>query len=139
MFLLPFWQVSQMLAVSGANEIALRVTNIDEPRLMSANWIVFEQIMADTLNDPVEQGVYYFILDDGLFNGPVLTATQPVFQLDGIRKANGTPHNNALRARIGKDDTTGDFFAFFLAVECKFITPGGGGGGALSGAKVPSV
>lgn len=139
MFVIPFWKVSQMLSISGSNEIALRVSNIDESNIVSASWVVFEQSMADSLNDPVEMGVRYYVIDDSYFNGPILTPPPDIMQLSGIRRITTTPHNNVLRARIGKDPSTGNFFVFFLAAECTIIDQGGGGGGALSGAKVPSV
>ena len=137
MFVLPFWQVSRMLGISSSNEIALRVVNIQNPDEVSGNWMVFEQFIADTLNDPVEMGVYYFVLNDTLFNGPVLT-TNPVTQLDGIKDVNSSPENNVLRIRLGKEPGTENYYAFFLAAACSIIGDGGGNIGALSGAKVPS-
>lgn len=139
MFVIPFWQVSQMLAVSGSNEIALRVSNIDEPNFVSANWVVFEQAMADSLADPAEMGVRYYVIDDTYFNGPILTPPPEIVQLNGIRHINATPENNVLRARIGKNAGTGQIHIFFLAAECNIIDQGGGGGGVLAGLKVPTT
>lgn len=138
MFVIPFWKVTQMLGAASSDEIALRVTNIDDPSIMSANWVVFEQSMADTLRDPVEVGVHYFIMDDSYFYGPILTSTPPITQLDGIRNITATPHNNVLRVRIGQSPNDGQYIAFFLAAECTIIGQGGAGGGVISGAKVPS-
>jgi len=138
MFVIPFWKVTQMLGASASDEIALRVTNIDDPSIMSASWVVFEQSMADALRDPIEMGVRYYVMDDSFFYGPILTSTPPITQMDGIRSITATPHNNVLRARIGQSPADGEFIAFFLAAECVIIDQGGGGGGALSGAKVPT-
>lgn len=142
MFVIPFWQVSRMLSVGGSNQIALRVTNIDDPDNVYVNWVVFEESMADTLTDPVEPGIYYFVLDDSYFNGPIFTNTTPIFQLEGIRHASSTPEYNVLWARMGKtvdpnDATIEHYSVSFLAAQCAIIGPGGGGGGVLSGARVP--
>ena len=137
MFPIAFWEVKQMLTASRSNEIALRITNIEDPESISATWMVFEQFMADTLRDPVEPGVYYFILDDTLFYGPVLIPSTPVTQAEGISKASESPENSIIRGRIGRDPATGSYHAFFQAAECILIDEGGGGGGILTGAKVP--
>jgi len=137
MFPIPFWQVSQMLAASSSDQIALRVTNINNPGIVDARWMVFEEALADALQDPVEQGIYYFLLEDQFFNGPILTATEPPQQLDGMRNITNTPENNIVRGRIGIVVATQQFVAFFQAAECTIIDPGSGGGGATSGVRVP--
>ncbi len=141
LFVLPFWQAQRMFSVGGSNQIALRVTNITDPGSVYVNWVVFEESMADTLTDPVEPGIYYFVLDDSFFNGPIFTNTNPIFQLDGIRNISSNPERNVLWARMGKEvdatDESEEFFVNFLAAECAIIGPGGGGGGVLSGARVP--
>ncbi len=138
MFPLAFWQAKQMLAASSSDEIALRVTNIFDPDSVSASWMVFEQVFSDSLQDPVELGVHYFILDDAFFHGPILTTTTPILQMAGLYRATSTPQNNIIRGRIGVDPASNQYFAFFQAAECILIGQGAGGGGALTGAKVPS-
>ena len=138
MFPIPFWKVHQMLSVSSSNEIALRVVNIEDPNTMYADWIVFQQALADTLTNPtVEIGVRYYVISDDLFNGPVLPSTPPFNPMPGLKNVNSTPQNNVIRGRIGLDPN-GNYFAYFQAAECVIINPGGGGGGLLSGLKVPT-
>ena len=138
MFPIPFWQVKQMLLASNDNEIALRVTNISDPSIVTAKWIVFDVAMADSLRDPVEPNVHYFIFDDTLFFGPILTP-DPVGQKLGMINITSTPENNIIRGRIGKNGTTGRYYAFLQAAQCTVITPGGGGpGGATGGARIPA-
>ncbi len=143
-FPIPFWQVGQMLAVSNSDTIALRVTNIDNPLMISAKWIVFEEALSDSLQDPVEQGVNYFILEDNTFNGPVLVSTPTTASDNTIKEFNGllnttlTPNNNIIRGRIGSivTDDNKELFAFFQVAECTLIDQGGGGGGVLTGVRI---
>jgi hypothetical protein len=138
-FPIAFWKVKQMLAASNSNQIALRVTDIDNPAYVNAAWIVFEESMADTLADPVEKNVYYFILDDKLFNGPFLVSTPTgLEEIKGLWKVNNSPENNLIRGRIGFDTVSNQFFAFFQAAECKIIGMGAGGQGTSTGFKIPS-
>lgn len=139
MFMLPFWQVSQMLSMSDLNQIALRVTNIDTPNSMTAKWVVFDSQLEETLVDPYELGICYYVFDGDFFNGPISINNDVV---NGIRKVTNTPHNNVIRARVGRreiEEGLGiyEYHVFFLAAECLIINQGGGGGGILSGLKVP--
>ncbi len=140
MYVIPFWQVSQMLAISDLNQIALRVVNIDTPNSMSASWVVFDSQLEESLADPYELGINYYVFAGDLFNGPVAIGNE-VF--NGIRKITNTPYDNVLRARIGQQEIEPglgiyEYLVFFLAAECKIIEEGGGGGGLISGAKVPT-
>lgn len=141
MFLLPFWELQQMLAVSNSNQVALRVTNITKPDNVYTSWLVWEESMSDSLRDPVESGIYYFLFDDNLFNGPIFANDgSGVVRLQGLKDINNTPKSNALWARLGKDideDGEASYFAYFLAASVTIIGPGGGGTGLLSGARVP--
>ena len=121
-FPIPFWQAKQLLSASGSDTIALRVVNIDDLFSVSAKWMVFEEALADSLEDPNESGNYYFIITDEFFND--LAQEHP-------------SENNLIRGRIGQD-SNGNYYAYFQVAECKLIDDGAGGGGALSGGRVPS-
>ena len=139
-FPIAFWKVKQMIAASNSKQIALRITDINNPLVVDGIWMVFEDSLADTLSDPVESGVHYFIIDDSYFDGTALITIPPnnITQVKGLWNANGTPENNIIRGRIGKD-AADKYFAFFQAAECIIIGPGGGGGdGTSTGFKIPS-
>jgi len=132
-FPLPFWQARQLLLASSSGTIALRVKNINDSSSVSGKWMVFEETIADSLTDPVEQGVFYFVLEDNLFDGPVLK-TNPVVQVPGLSRITLTPENNIIRARIGKSEN--EAYALFQVAECILVKPGSGGGGLITGAKI---
>lgn len=132
MFPIPFWKVSQMLALGNSNQIALKVRNIDRPQYVSAQWMILEASQVDALQDPVEKGTYYFVMDDTIFDGPIITNTGV---REGIIKS-GPLYRNIIWGRLGKSKA-GEYFAFFLAAECKIIDGGAGGSGPACGAKVP--
>lgn len=148
MFPVAFWKVRQLLGASSSNTIALRVTNITNPDIVEGRWIAFEEALADTLQDPVELGVYYFIMDDKFFNGPILTATDPIEQIKGIGRVTNFPEKNIIWGRLGKEvrqvQEGGQsvqrtfYYAFFNAAECKLLGSGGGSEGGGTGFKIPS-
>lgn len=149
MFPIAFWKVKQLLGASSSNTIALRVTNITDIDAVEGRWIAFEEALADTLQDPVETGVYYFIMDDKFFNGPILTASDPIEQIKGIGKVTNFPEKNIIWGRLGKEvrqiQEGGQsvqrtfYYAFFNAAECKLLGTGGGGQGAGNGIKIPAT
>lgn len=139
MFPIAFWQVSQMLQASNSNEIALRVVNINSPLTVTAKWITFEESLAETLKDPVESGVYYFVLNGASFNGPIYSTLEPGLQYSGMVSINSNPQNNIIRGRIGKNTETGRFYAFLQAAECQVVQAvTRGPGGATTGVKIPA-
>lgn len=133
MFPIPFWEVRKMLGASSSNQIALRVKNIKDPEYVSAQWMILEDALADTLRDPVEEGIIYYVLDDTTFDGPLITNRG---SKDGMIKASRHPQRNIIWGRLGKSNT-GDYHAFFLVAECKILTGGAGGIGPACGAKIP--
>lgn len=139
-FPIAFWKVQQMMAASNSKQIALRVTNIQAPSIVDGIWMVFEDSLVDSLADPVEQGVSYFVLDDSAFYGPtpVTNPNGSVSFIMGMLNISDTPHNNVIRGRIGKDNANNRIFTFFQAAECRIIGIGGGGQGTSTGFKIPS-
>ena len=128
-----------MLAVSNSDTIALRVTNLENPLMISAKWMVFEEALADSLKDPVERGVSYFILDDNTFNGPILVSNPNIEEYNGLLNTTLTPNNNIIRGRIGSvttDDDKKEYFAFFQVSECTLVEQGGGGNGLITGIRI---
>lgn len=143
-FPIAFWKAKQMFSASNSKQIALRVTDINNPALVDGTWMVFEDSLADSLADPVETGVYYFVIDDSYFDGIALvTITVPpntttILRVKGLWNASSTPYNSIIQGRIGMDPAN-NIFAFFQAAECIILEPGGGGGdGTSSGFKIPS-
>lgn len=132
-FVLPLWEAQKMLNAGSSNQIALRIKNIDSPENISARWIILEEMHADILQDPVEYGIHYYVLNDSVIEGPYITNTKV---RRGMIHLTTSPHRNVIWGRIGKS-TTGKYHVFFLVAECKIIDPGAGGSGPLCGAKIP--
>lgn len=127
-FPIAYWKMKQLFAASSSEEIALRVTDINNPSLVDAEWMVFEEGMEDLLQDPVRQGEYYFVIDESVFqdirNG-IPTLTKPLNTI-------------IIWGRLGKAAATGNnYHAFIAATSGALITPGSGGDGVITGAKIP--
>jgi hypothetical protein len=139
-FPIAYWKVQQMIAASNSKQIALRITNIDAPNVLDGFWMPFEDSLTDSLGDPYEPGVSYFIMEDSSFYGPfpIKAPNDTIKLIKGMLNVTVTPHNAIIRGRIGKDDQTGRVFAFFQAAECTIIGIGGGGQGTSTGFKIPS-
>lgn len=149
-FVITFWQADRLIAQSPNNELALRVTNIDQPAQVDATWISFNaadpegEASQNTGNSnwitrlidflegllpstPPENPVYYVL-------GPAL---YPVSGNNHFKQF--TPHAEmTIVARLAK---TADGKQFVYFNVCQLDLKGdetGGGGGATSGAKIPS-
>lgn len=132
-FVLPFWQAAAMFLANNSNEIALKVYQISDAKHTYAEWVIFDPSQEDDLADPNELGVYYFILSREIFLGPYLENGN---QLQGIYYAVPDPQNHMIRAQLG--DIGGNIYiCHFLVAECKTIGPGTGGGGVISGVRIP--
>ena len=128
MFILPFWKIKQLLAASSVEEIALKVTDIENTGFVDAEWVVLEENADDTLKDPFKPNDRYYVLNESTF--------------EYIRKAAATlepVYKCALFARLGKEtiDNATSYYAFFNTAVIQLITIGGGGNGASTGFKLP--
>ncbi len=139
-FPIAFWKAKQMISASNSKKIALRISDINDPLNVDGSWMVFDEAQSDLLADPNEENISYFLLEDSLFDGPVLVpnGNDGFDRVEGISKVNNTPYNNIIRGRIGKDALTNKTYAFFQAAGCDILGPGGGGEGASTGFKIPS-
>lgn len=125
-FPIPLWKLSQFIDASSTKEIALRVSDIDNPSLVNAEWIVFEKEMnhlsADKLNSD-----YYFVFNQDVFNHlkkniPVLTKPLNTIILLG---------------RIGKEENSNIFTAFIFIADYALMPLGAGGNGLGTGMRIP--
>lgn len=133
-FVLPFWRAAAMFSADFSNEIALKVYQINDPNQTFGEWVIFDPSEEDDLADPVQAGVYYFILSREIFFGPYVEGGT---QLQGMYYAVTDPQNYVIRAQLGKIPDDNIFLCHFLVAECKIEGPGGGGGGVISGARIP--
>ncbi len=137
-FPLALWKAKQLLAASATGELALRVTNLHDRTTVDARWVVFDEALEATVQDPVEQGVRYYVLNETFFLGPIIISTEPIVAISGIGSEIDTPANTILAARIG-ESTLGHHFVFIITYNCTIIDRSGqgGGGGTSSGTKLP--
>lgn len=128
-FPIAFWKIQQLMESSSSEEIALRVKEITNPTLVTAEWMVFEEGMEELLLDPVRQGENYFVLNENNLNALRTRITE-----------SSTAINQAMVvSRIGKDPgPTGKIFVFIILSE--FVTiPAASTDGASTGMKIPPL
>ncbi|NJL73865.1 MAG: hypothetical protein HC892_01330 [Saprospiraceae bacterium] len=65
-FPIPFWQLNQLFDAASTKEIAFKVTNIDNPSLANAEWVVFEEGMEELLAD-TRRDEHYFVMNESVF------------------------------------------------------------------------
>ncbi|MDX1941665.1 MAG: hypothetical protein SFU99_13990 [Saprospiraceae bacterium] len=125
LFPIALWKIQQMIAISTAEEVALKVTDITNLALVNAEWVVFEDGDEISLSDPFRPDDYYFVINEDTIerirNGAISAGT--------------AIENIFIGGRIGREAE--QFFAFFYGYQCTPILPGTGGGGATSGIKIP--
>ncbi|MEL6719069.1 MAG: hypothetical protein AAFO82_02560 [Bacteroidota bacterium] len=124
------WKIKHLLNSSDSGEIALKVTNIDDEDFVDAEWIVFGDGLEELLQDPVRQGEYYFVMSEADFS-----------QVEsGIDLILNPLSKVIIVTRLGKITPNGqDYTIFIVSAKYNLLNDGGaGGGGAVSGAKVPS-
>lgn len=125
MFPIPFWKAKRLIKASNTGEVALRITDIEIPGEVDGNWLVFEGIYEDVLQDPnLQEDVHYFVLQEST--------------LDDIQDNIATPYEHIIWGRIGKSPT-GTFHAFFNSALCKLVKPGTGSEGTSNGFKIPAT
>ncbi|PHN04144.1 hypothetical protein [Flavilitoribacter nigricans] len=147
-FLIQYWRANLLLAQSPSKQIALRVTNIEDPDLVDATWISYDP---DNPGKDASQNtggiIGYFqnliaTLKRQLGDDPPVSLFvfgEEIFPLEGNEGLKQfVPHRlMTLVGRIGRK-ANGNPTAFILAgqVDIK-LGPGAGGGGATSGARIP--
>lgn len=146
-FVLPFWKADQLIGDSPSNELALKLTNVDDPALVDGTWVSYNADDPDGENtDNATGGLIGFLinlLESLQPSTPEPPATYYVIG-ESLYDPTGTenfrqftPHTRmAILGRIGK--TTTDRLVVYFAV-CELVRQDGTGGpGAATGAKVPS-
>jgi hypothetical protein len=125
-FPIPLWKINQFIDASSTKEVALRVSDIDNPSLVNAEWIVFEKEMTDLSADQLNND-YYFVFNQNMLNQlkkniPVLTKPLNTIILLG---------------RIGKEENSNIFTSFILAADYALMPIGAGGNGLGTGIRLP--
>lgn len=137
-FPISLWRLNQLFSLANSEKITLRIKDIDDPLLVDADWMTFEDELEDLLEaSSVESNNSYFVLDESDF--------------EEIKESiDAKPsHKIIMLGRIGQKEiqtvdeegdpvTTIKYFVFFYPAEYEIILPGTGGGGASGGAKVPA-
>jgi hypothetical protein len=128
-FPIAFWKLKQLFAASTIEEVAFRVTDINNTSLVDAEWIVFEEGMETLLSPPnVRPGEFYFVIDEAVFNsikGAIDVLTNPL-------------NSVIIWGRLGKPAPTGaDYTAFVVAVGCTVIVTDIGGEDFTTGFPIP--
>lgn len=151
LFLIPYWKAARLIAQSPSQQIALRVTHIEDPALVDAQWISYDPANPGKDASVSTGGVIgYFqnlidILKRQLGDDPpvaLFVFGEELFPLNGNEGLKQfRPHRlMSLVGRIGRQNNgnTNPTAAFILAGQIDIkIGPGSGGGGATSGAKIP--
>lgn len=134
-FPIASWKVQQLFDASTGNPkcIAIKVSNIDDPNLVDVEWISYDQNNPPPPGDPDS----YFILEEKYFK-PERIYSDPRNSILGMRDL-FLDFKTILVVRIGKVDADSAPTVYAIMAELKYKSgPGGSGGGATSGAKIPS-
>jgi hypothetical protein len=147
LFILPFWRAQELVESSPSQQIALKVTNLEDPNLVTAEWISHnpEKPGVDASDDPggvishfqnlirtlrrqlgADPPVALFLVGEDLFPK----------DSDGNLKQFADHHKLCLVGRIGR--TSNNVTVVFIVVGIIDIQiPGSGGPGTTSGARLP--
>lgn len=125
-FPIPLWKLSQLMEASTTKEVALRVSDINNPSLVNAEWIVFEKEMNNLSADKLNSD-YYFVVNQDVFNHlkkniPVLTKPLNTIIILG---------------RVGKEEDSNIFTSFIFLADYSLIPTGAGGPGWGTGIRLP--
>ncbi|MFN7116822.1 MAG: hypothetical protein ACK4TA_08465 [Saprospiraceae bacterium] len=123
MFPLALWKAKRLFAAASNDEIALKISDIENPDEVDGKWLVFDIGSEDAVRDPNQLGEYYFVFEEETFNE---IYRNPLIAF---------PHRHIIWGRLGKDNN-GNYFAFFCAAKCD-IVGGTGGEGGSTGFKIP--
>ncbi len=135
MFPVAIWKIKQLFNASGTDEVALRVTDINDPEVIDARWLVFDGSYGDDLNDATTDNTYYFVLHESFFNG-IIEVNEDV-NTEGLFGSASFPYRAIIWGRVGQQ-ANDDYTAFFDVADCPPIGDGGAGGdGALTGMRIP--
>ncbi len=142
-FVLPAWKAERLLAESNLNQFALKVSNIEDPANVDAEWISFnadvnpvfttsdadeklKQVIIKVLHQVPQylnaEDDAYFVLDQSVFDQFRPLFVGPLF---------------SIVAKIGKTPQGNEVIYFILGQINLILDNGGGGPGATSGAKIP--
>ena len=134
-FPIAIWKIRQLFKASSSDEVALRVTDIDEKEYIDGRWIAYDSIIENDLDNDPNDGVCYFVLHETFFRGPI--ENTPNGSVDGMLESAEFPVRAIVWGRIGRDDD-GNFVAFFEVADAPSIgTDHTGGGGLTSGTRIP--
>ncbi len=144
-FIIPIWQANQLISQSNMRSLALKVTNIENPDLMSGEWISLNAVTSltgnlqnldpNSLND-LQRAIKLFqefpeYAQTQVESETFFAISQQLF-LDLV---NGIPGGvGTLTATIGK--TADGTHEIFIVVESQ-LRMRSYGGGASSGARIP--
>lgn len=148
-FPIAIWKLERLLDASTTDEVALRITDIENPNKVDGRWLVFDGNFEDALADPNQPNIYYFVLHENYYNGAIALNMNSSQIRQGMKSTVISPNNTILVGRIGKEtrmitDSGGSpiprdfYYSFFNIATFTLTGDSSGTGGATSGAKVPS-
>lgn len=149
LFILPFWKADRLIAQSPSKQLALRVTDIEDPALVDARWISYDSANPGRDAAEVTGGVIgYFlnlieVLKRQLGSDPPVTLFVFGEELYPASGENGLKHFKPYHqmnivGRIGRNNAD-KTISYILAGNINLKTgPGTGGPGATTGAKIPA-
>ena len=150
MFTVPFWKAEELITNSNLDQIALKVINLEDPAIVSAQWVSFNietthpnnhaspQIIAKEATEKIMLIVSSFLTAD--------TDTESYFAFgndlmndfrQAITQAGRTPVSETVNARIGRNANGDTLVYFFLGNIVLHTAPPAAGSTASCGVRVP--
>lgn len=144
-----FKTAEKLLANSNLGQIAVKVTNIEDPTKVEIEWISFNAVTAqstsriDNRNIAKEINQKITNLVNSFFNDGSQTETYFTFGADlmdqfrlAITQSGKSPVSETINARIGQNNEEPFIFLIMGSIGLH-LAPGAGGRGSICGAKLP--
>lgn len=134
-FPIALWKLKQLFKASETDEVALRVSDVNDREYIDGKWLPFNSSIERDLDNSITDGICYFVLHESLFRGPI--SNTPNGEIGGMLEAAEFSFRAIVWGRIGLNED-GSYAVFFEVADCPVIDPGTvGGDGLTSGVRIP--